>query len=64
MTNIKISKKGKALLRRSYSSSEVVRAIVKSGDKLSSQNGLTVTVDGKTLKIKSATVTAEPATSH
>lgn len=65
MTNIKISPKGKALLKRAYSSSSsIVRAIVEGGDKLTSDEGLTVVVDGKSLKLKIAPASTEPVTSR
>jgi hypothetical protein len=58
MANIKISPKGKALLRRNYASSKVVRAIISGGAQLNSQEGLAVTVNGQTLKIKAAPVSS------
>ena len=56
MANIKISTKGKALLKRGYTSSKVVREIVRNGAQLNSEGGITVTIDGKTVKVKAAPV--------
>ncbi|HLL43334.1 MAG TPA: hypothetical protein VK369_09360 [Segetibacter sp.] len=54
MANVKISSKGRALLRKGYSSASVVSAIVKDGAKLTSKEGLVVNVDGKKLTVKTA----------
>lgn len=59
MTNVRISPKGKALLKNRYASSKVVNAIIGAGDKLLSQEGLTVTINGKTVKLKAAAVSNE-----
>ena len=54
MANIKISPKGKALLSQGYSSARVVDAIVKEGDKLYTKEGIVVMIDGKQVKVTSA----------
>lgn len=56
MPNVKISEKGKALLRRKFSSGRVVNAIVRGGSALSSQEGLLISVDGngKTVRVRTA----------
>lgn len=54
MSNVKISLKGRALLRNRFSSSSLVSAIVKDGTKLSSKEGLVISVDGKKLTVKTA----------
>lgn len=54
MSNIKISSKGKALLSKGYSSSKVLNAIVKGGEKLYTKDGLEVMVDGKQVRVKAA----------
>ena len=64
MTNVRISPKGKALLKNRYASSRVVNAIVGAGDKLLSPEGLTVTINGKAVKLKAATVSNQTETSR
>ncbi len=54
MANVKISSKGKALLCKRYSSSQIVNAIVKGGEKLYTKEGLKITVDGKQVRVKAA----------
>ena len=63
MTNVRISPKGKALLKNRYASSKVVNAIIGGSDKLLSPEGLTVTINGKTVKLQAA-VSNPPATSR
>lgn len=58
MSNVRISQKGKALLRKAYSSAAIARAIVQAGDKLSTQEGLTVIIDNKPVKVRAAVVSA------
>jgi len=53
MTNVKISKKGKALLKRSYASATVAKAVAGAGKNLSTKNGISVTVNGQSITIKS-----------
>lgn len=54
MANAKISSKGKALLSKGYSSAKVLSAIVKGGEKLYSEEGLKVSVNGKQISVKAA----------
>ena len=56
MTNIKISEKGKALLRKKASSARVAREIVRQGAQLSSGGSIAIDVDGKTLTLKGSTI--------
>jgi len=51
MTNVKISKKGRALLKK-RASAKVARAIVREGDRLSSGDSIGIDVDGKTITVK------------
>jgi hypothetical protein len=62
MSDLKISPKGKALLKNKYLASRVVNAIIKGGDQLTSGEGLTLDVNGKTLRLKAAPATTIPAT--
>jgi hypothetical protein len=55
MTNVKISDKGKALLKK-RASSKVAIAIVRQGDSLSTNGSISVDVDGKTIKVKERSV--------
>ena len=55
MTNVKISPKGKALLKK-RASSKVAIAIVRLGDFLSTNGIISVEVDGKTIKVKERSV--------
>ncbi len=59
MATVKISDKGRALLSRSFAASRVVHAIAGDGEALTSRDGLTVTIDGKTIKVQSAAVTGK-----
>jgi len=52
MTNVKISKKGKALLKNRALSAAVVKAIVAGGNKLYSEEGIVVELHGKKLTVK------------
>lgn len=54
MANVKISSKGRDLLRNRRSASSLVSAIVKDGAKLSSKEGLVISVDGKKFTVKTA----------
>jgi hypothetical protein len=50
MTNVKISVKGRALLKK-RASAKVARAIVRQGGRLSSKGSIDVEVDGKTITV-------------
>jgi hypothetical protein len=54
MPNIKISPKGRALLKRGYSSSKISSAIVRGGNRLSAKEGMIVNVNGKSVRLKAA----------
>lgn len=58
MANIKISEKGKALLRSGYSS-KVVRAIINRADELNSHDGITININGKAVKVKAAPIVSK-----
>lgn len=60
MPNIKISEKGRALLRRRFFSAMVVNAIVRDENTLSTKDGLLITVNGKELRVKAASLGAHP----
>jgi hypothetical protein len=51
MSNVKISEKGKALLK-SPASSEVAREIVRQGTRFSSTGRIQVKIDGKTITVR------------
>jgi hypothetical protein len=53
MTNVKISKKGRALLKK-RASAKVARAIVREGGRLSSNGSINVDIDGRTITVKDA----------
>lgn len=53
MTNVKISEKGRALLKK-RASSKVARAIVREGSRLSNGGSISVNVDGKTITVNVA----------
>jgi hypothetical protein len=55
MTNVNISPKGKALLKK-RASSKVAIAIVRLADSLSTNGIISVEVDGKTIKVKERSV--------
>lgn len=59
MTNLKISAKGRALLRKSCVANVIVAAIAVRGGELSSREGLTVEVNGKSLTLRAALQKAE-----
>lgn len=52
MTKVKISAKGKALLKNRSLSTAVVKAIVSGGNKLYSKEGIVVEYHGKQLTVK------------
>ena len=52
MTNIKISKKGKALFKNRALSAKVAKEIINKGALLSSRGSINIDVDGKTITIK------------
>lgn len=56
MANIKISEKGRALLRKDVVSGNMVAAIVRNGRALFTKEGLKVAVDGngKTITVRAA----------
>jgi len=54
MTNVRISNKGKILLKNKRLSKLVLRAIGKNGDALNKKDGLTVVVGSKKLTLKNA----------
>lgn len=59
MSNVKISARGKDLLRSAFSS-EVARAIVQEGDKLSQNEVITIKLqNGRQIKLRSASAIAE-----
>jgi uncharacterized Zn-binding protein involved in type VI secretion len=51
MTNVKISEKGRALLKK-RASSKVAKAIVREGSRLLNNGSISVEIDGKTITIK------------
>ena len=53
MTNVKISPKGRALLKK-RASAKVAMAIVRQGSRLSSNGSIDVEVDGKTITVSVA----------
>lgn len=54
MTNVKISPKGKAFLRKAGSSTKAAKAIVRSGSGLTSREGIVVNVNGTSITIKAS----------
>jgi hypothetical protein len=58
MLSVKISSKGKALLRNKKLSSALIHEIIRNGDKLYTEEGIIVTVDGKTIVAKAAPVSS------
>jgi hypothetical protein len=52
MTNVKISSKGRALLKNRALSTAVVKAVVTGGNKLYSQQGITFEFHGKKVTVK------------
>lgn len=53
MANVKISEKWKAIVRRNDGTAqEILRAVTRHGDKVASNEGLRVTVNGRTYIIK------------
>lgn len=56
MTNVKISKKGRTLLKNRALSDLVAKAIVKGGNKLYSNEGIVVNINGKKLTLKGSGV--------
>ena len=50
MTNVKISDKGRAFLKK-RASAKVAKAIVRDGSRLSSTGSISVDIDGKTIKV-------------
>jgi hypothetical protein len=57
MTNVRISDKGKALLKK-RASSKVAIAIVRQGDSLSKNGIISIDVDGKTIKVRERSVSS------
>jgi hypothetical protein len=57
MTNVKISEKGRALLKK-RASAKVAKAIVCEGSRLSSTGSISVEVDGKTITVKGSVAAA------
>jgi hypothetical protein len=54
MTNVKISKKGKALLKNRALSAVVAKAIIEQGEKLYSKEGIVISINGRKLTVKGA----------
>lgn len=53
MTNVKISAKGRALLKK-RASAKIARAIVHDGSRLSNKGSISVKVDGQTITVSVA----------
>lgn len=59
MANIKISKKGKALLRRGYAADQVSKEIATHAGKLSAEGSLRIALNGTSLVVKGAKVAVQ-----
>jgi hypothetical protein len=64
MTNVKISAKGKELLRDRNLSKAMLKAIGSQSQAFNSKGGVTVAVEGKVITLKNASVAMEADSQH